>query len=92
MATNSANRALRICSAAEYSAAASLARATIVAVGLVDRDHVAEFDDAFLERLQSVAGARQRQHEKKSVMSATATSDWPTPTVSTKITSWPAAS
>ena len=37
----------------------------IVAVGLVDRDHVGELDDAFLERLQFVAGARQRQHEKE---------------------------
>ena len=37
----------------------------IVAVGLVDRDHVGELDDAFLERLQFVAGARHRQHEKE---------------------------
>ena len=37
----------------------------IVAVGLVDRDHVGELDDAFLERLQLVAGAGQRQHQEK---------------------------
>ena len=37
----------------------------VIAVGLVDRDHVGEFDDAFLDALQFVAGARQHQREKE---------------------------
>ena len=37
----------------------------IVAVGLVDRDHVGQFDDAFLQALQFVAGAGQHQHQEK---------------------------
>ena len=37
----------------------------IVAVGLVDHDHVGELDHALLEGLQFVAGARQRQDKKE---------------------------
>ena len=37
----------------------------VLAVGLVDGDHIGKLDDALLERLQLVAGAGQRQHEEK---------------------------
>ena len=37
----------------------------IVAVGLVDRDHVGELDQALLDALQLVAGAGQHQREEE---------------------------
>jgi hypothetical protein len=37
----------------------------IVAVGLVDRDHVGEFDQALLDALQLIAGAWQHQRQEK---------------------------
>ena len=37
----------------------------VVAVGLVDRDHVGEFDQALLDALQFVAGARQHQRQEE---------------------------
>ena len=37
----------------------------IVAVGLVDRDHVGQFDHAFFQSLQFVARAGQHQHQEK---------------------------
>ncbi len=37
----------------------------VVAVSLVDRDHVGEFDEALLDALQLVACARQHQREKE---------------------------
>ena len=43
----------------------SLGAREVVAVGLVDRDHVGELDQALLEALQLVAGARQHQHQEK---------------------------
>ena len=64
-----------------------------LAVGLVDQDQVGELDDAALDALQLVAGARREQQRgKQSTMSATAVSLWPTPTVSITIRSKPAAS
>ena len=59
-----------------------------LAVGLVDRDHVGQLEDALLDALQLVAGARQASAAgSESTMSATVTSDCPTPTVSTSTTS-----
>ena len=52
-------------SAARYSAAAVVARLMIVAVRLVDRDHVGELDQPLLDALQLVAGARQHQGEEE---------------------------
>ena len=37
----------------------------VVAVGLVDRDHVGEFDQALLDALQFVAGAGQHQGQEE---------------------------
>ncbi len=37
----------------------------VVAVGFVDRDHVGQLDDAFLDALQFVPGARHHQHQEK---------------------------
>jgi hypothetical protein len=37
----------------------------VVAVGLVDRDHVGEFDQTLLDALQLVAGARQHQRQEE---------------------------
>ena len=37
----------------------------IVAVGLVDGDHVGELDETFLDALQFVAGTRQHQREEE---------------------------
>ena len=62
------------------------------AVGLVHHDEVGELDDPALHALQLVAGARREEQQNTSTMPATATSDWPTPTVSTSTTSKPAAS
>ena len=60
-----AEAGVRILSAARKSAAAILARVDIVAVGLVDRDHVGELDHALLQALQFVAGAGEHQHQEK---------------------------
>ena len=59
----------------------------IVAVGLVDGDDVGELEQAALDALQLVAGARDATTTKTSTILATAVSDWPTPTVSTSTTS-----
>ena len=61
-------------------------------VGLVDGDDVGQLQHAFLEPLQLVARARLHEDEEEVDESATAVSDWPTPTVSTMTTSKPAAS
>ena len=37
----------------------------IVAVGLVDGDHIGEFDDAFFEPLHFIAAAGQHHHQEK---------------------------
>ena len=58
-----------------------------VAVGLVDGDHVHQFEQAALDPLQFVAGPGSIRARKQSVMSATIVSDWPTPTVSISTTS-----
>jgi hypothetical protein len=42
-----------------------LARADGIDVGRVDRDHVGLLDDALLDPLQLIAGARQRQNERE---------------------------
>ena len=37
----------------------------VVAVGLVDGDHVGDLDDALLDALQIVAAAGEQQHEEE---------------------------
>ena len=54
-----------MCSAARYSPAASLGPCDVVAVRLVDGDHVGDLDHALLDALQLVASAGQHQHEEK---------------------------
>ena len=64
-----------------------------VAVGLVDDVHVADLEDAGLRRLDAVAHARARAAPAWCRRApAISTSLWPTPTVSTRTTSQPAAS
>ena len=38
---------------------------TVVTVGLVDRHQVGELEDALLDALQLVAGARQHEHQEE---------------------------
>ena len=59
-----AEAGVRMCRAALYSAAAAFASAP-ASSGLVDGDHVGEFEDALLDPLQLVAGARQHQDEEE---------------------------
>ena len=64
-----------------------------VDVGLVEDDQVGHLDDALLDRLQVVAGIGQlQQHEACRSCRRPSFRDWPTPTVSTMMTSKPAAS
>ena len=56
---------VKICNAALYSAAARSRALDIVAVRLVDGDHVGDLDDAFLDPLQVVAAAGKQQHQKE---------------------------
>ena len=63
-----------------------------VAIGLVHEHDVGGLHDPPLDALQLVATAGAMRRREVSTMSATAVSDWPTPTVSTMMTSKPAAS
>ena len=59
----------------------------VVAVGLVDGDHVGQLEHALLDALQAVAGRASVRNRNVSTMLATVVSDCPTPTVSTNTTS-----
>jgi hypothetical protein len=61
-------------------------------VGLVDRDDVGQLKHALLYALELVPGPGQGQQQEGVDHAATETSDCPTPTVSTRTTSYPAAS
>src|ERR1700734_1640306 len=83
-------RGLRICSAALYSAPASLARGRLSPSALLTAIMSASSTTPFLSACNSSPAPGIASTRKKSVISATAISDWPTPTVSTKMTvvSW----
>src|ERR1700722_8975469 len=85
-------RAVRMCSAARYSAAAAFARARLSPSALLTAIMSASSTRPFLRPRISSAAPGSISARKKSVMSATAVSDWPIPTVSTKMASKPAAS
>src|SRR5262249_648954 len=81
-----------MCSAARYSAAAALARATLSPSALLTAIISASSTTPFLRPCSSSPAPGSISTRKKSVMSATLISDWPMPTVSTRTTSNPAAS
>ena len=75
-----------------YSAAASSARARLSPSALLTAIMSAISSKPFLMPCSSSPAPGSISTRKKSTMPATATSDWPTPTVSTRMTSKPAAS
>ncbi len=81
-----------MCRAARYSPAASTARLRPSPSDLLTAIMSASSSTPFLMPCNSSPAPGSISTRKKSVMSATAVSDWPMPTVSTRITSNPAAS
>src|SRR5262245_20272591 len=84
---HSSEPALMICSAARYSAAAAVARLTLSTSALLTASMSASSTTPFLIPCSSSPAPGSISTRKKSVMSATAVSDWPVPTVSTSTTS-----
>lgn len=64
----------------------------IAAVSFIDNDSIRHFHDTSLNPLQFITSTGQLDQQKKSTIECTAVSLCPTPTVSTKILSKPAAS
>src|ERR1700694_1636153 len=79
-------------SAARYSAAAAVARLRLSPSALLTAIMSASSTTPFLRPCRSSPAPAIVSSRKKSVKSATAVSDWPTPTVSTSTTPKPAAS
>ena len=82
----------RQASAAVCSEAGLFGAQVIFAVGFVNQNSVRHFHDAPFDALQFVAGPGQQQQQKKIHHARSATRLWPTPTLSTKMMSKPAAS
>src|SRR5438105_3025090 len=81
-----------MCSAPRYSAAARLARLMLSPSALLIAIMSASSTRPFLMPCSSSPAPGSINARKESVMSQTAVSDWPMPTVSTSTTSKPAAS